>query len=197
MGAEFRAFVDKTCPSFDTRELAREIDARNRREQKEKQSQAQTNPSTGSSGTEQKVAGPKRKTFSLRRYTYHALGDYGSMIRQFGTLDSFSTEPVRSILLPPWSNLMQIIQGELEHRTSKARYRRTDRKKFVRALTQIERREARLRRIRARHPRDDEEAERAPNTLHQHHHVGNSQNKHEHIGTFLRRHFGDPAIKVR
>jgi hypothetical protein len=103
MGAEFRAFVDKTCPSFDTRELARETDARNRREQKEARSQAQTNQSTGSSETGRKVAEPKRKTFSLKRYTYHALGDYGSVIRQFGTSDSFSTEPVRNILSRPLS----------------------------------------------------------------------------------------------
>jgi hypothetical protein len=42
------------------------------------------------------------------------------------------------------------VQGELEHRTRKARYRRTDRKNFQKQLAQIERRTARLRRIRAR-----------------------------------------------
>jgi hypothetical protein len=30
IGAEFRAFSDKTCPAFDTKELAREVGARER-----------------------------------------------------------------------------------------------------------------------------------------------------------------------
>lgn len=34
------------------------------------------------------------------------------------------------------------------------------------------------------------------NTPQEHHHIGLSQNLHEHIGTFLRKHAGDPAIKV-
>ncbi len=92
IGAKFRAFVNKTCTSFDTRELARETDARKRREQKKAQSQPQTNQSAGASVTGKNQA--KRKTFSLRRYTYHAFGDYANTIRQFGTSDSFSTEPV-------------------------------------------------------------------------------------------------------
>ena len=30
IGAKFRAFAEKTCPSFETRELKREMDARKR-----------------------------------------------------------------------------------------------------------------------------------------------------------------------
>ena len=39
---------------------------------------------------------------------------------------------------------------ELEHRSSKSRYRRTSRKEFERQLSQVERRQARIRRIRQR-----------------------------------------------
>jgi hypothetical protein len=66
---------------------------------------------------------------------------------------------------------------------------------FVKQLTGIERREARLRRIRAwlsRQGRSDP----VGGTPQEHHHIGVSQKRFEHIGTFLRRHAGDPAIQV-
>jgi len=92
---------------------------------------------------------------------------------------------------------MPSMQGELEHRTPKARYKRTDRRHFVRQLAQIERRETRIRRIRARLTQNyPNQFERAPDTLRQHHYVGASQNQYEHIGTFLQKYSGDPATKV-
>lgn len=36
----------------------------------------------------------RSKKFSLTSYKYHSLGDYPATIRHYGTLDSFSTEPV-------------------------------------------------------------------------------------------------------
>jgi hypothetical protein len=93
-------------------------------------------------------------------------------------------------------DINQNVQGELEHRTPKSRYRRTDRKLFVRQLAQIERREARLRRIRARLS-NRTQCERVPGKMDQHHHIGVSQNQYEHIGTFLQKNARDPAIKVR
>jgi hypothetical protein len=92
---------------------------------------------------------------------------------------------------------MEFIQMELEHRTPKYRYKRTDKKKpFIKQLARIERREARLRRIRAKLSKDNTR-EAVGNTPHEHHHIGVSQNQFEHLGTFLRDHSGDPAIKVR
>jgi hypothetical protein len=35
------------------------------------------------------------KQFNLNTYKFHALGDYVSMIRMFGTTDSFTTQVVR------------------------------------------------------------------------------------------------------
>lgn len=89
-------------------------------------------------------------------------------------------------------------QGELEHRTPKARYRRTVHKHFVKQLAQIERRATRLRRIRARLVKDGRlRTEQVASTPEEHHHIAASQNEYVHIGYFLQRHSGDPAIEVR
>jgi hypothetical protein len=81
LGKQSRFFADKICPKFDTRELAREADARKRRASK-------SGTATASITTR------KAKTFNLRTYKYHSLGDYGDTIRRHGTCDSYSTEPV-------------------------------------------------------------------------------------------------------
>ncbi|KAH7917303.1 hypothetical protein BV22DRAFT_1135525 [Leucogyrophana mollusca] len=112
-------------------------------------------------------------------YKLHALGDYATTIRRFGTTDSYSTE-----------------LGELEHRTSKKRYCRTDRKQFVEQITRIERREARIQRIRdKRLSRVVVVEEAVARTPEAHFHVAKSQNYPENICLFLRKHTGDPAIK--
>jgi hypothetical protein len=91
------------------------------------------------------------------------------------------------------------MQGELEHRRPKARFKRTDKKReFVRQMARIERREFRLRRIRARlSGKSKMPCEAVGSAPHEHHHIGVSQNNFEHIGTFLQNHAGDPATKVR
>ena len=64
-------------------------------------------------------------------------------------------------------------------------------------LARIERREARLRRIRAKLASAGEsQGEPVERTPQEHHHIGVSQSHHEHIGSFLAKHTGDPAIKV-
>jgi hypothetical protein len=80
LGHLMRDFRDKTCAEFNTTELAREVEARNRRD-------ARTNAPNQSH---------KLKTFNLHTYKFHALGDYVRTIRMFGTTDSFSTQPVRA-----------------------------------------------------------------------------------------------------
>ncbi|KAH6911621.1 hypothetical protein BKA70DRAFT_1423365 [Coprinopsis sp. MPI-PUGE-AT-0042] len=76
------------------------------------------------------VTGKIRKTFNLDTYKYHALADYSSSIRRFGTTDSYSTE-----------------RGESEHLLPKSWYLRTDKKTYTNQLAQIERRWANLRKI--------------------------------------------------
>jgi hypothetical protein len=44
--------------------------------------------------------GSKLKEFNLNTYKYHALGDVANTIREYGTTESYSTEPVSLIPLP-------------------------------------------------------------------------------------------------
>ena len=62
-------------------------------------------------------------------------------------------------------------------------------------LASIERRQARIRRIRARRDALEKE-DPTPNTPEQHHVIGKSQNFPEDITTFVRKNSDDPAAKV-
>jgi hypothetical protein len=118
LGKLLRSFADVTCPAFETRELRREADARARRQLRkvvasqgsldisqlpsqapfrheaslaelvsaQHQSSIQKHPPTGAR---------RLKTFNLNTYKGHSYGDYVKTIREYGTTDSFSTEPVR------------------------------------------------------------------------------------------------------
>lgn len=90
------------------------------------------------------------------------------------------------------------LKGELEHRSPKSRYIRTSRKEFIGQLTKIERRQARLRRIKARRTQKAAHTtqEEVATTPEVHHTIGASQNHPENITLFLQKYSGDPAIKV-
>lgn len=47
------------------------------------------------------VTGRRRKTFNLNTYKIHSLGDYVATIKEYGTTDSYSTEPVRDVSIDP------------------------------------------------------------------------------------------------
>jgi len=64
-------------------------------------------------------------------------------------------------------------------------------------MTQIERRQNHIHRIRAQHPKDGKTAqEDVPNMPEVHHIIGKSQNHPENIPLFLQKYAGDPAVKV-
>ncbi|KAG2113778.1 uncharacterized protein F5147DRAFT_770419 [Suillus discolor] len=192
LGYQFHDFNMHVCCAYDTRELRQEVEARNRQcvKQAVKSSATQKGKQTARAGKQRAMseedhpAKPAKsvhhtKLFNFQTYKFHALGDYVATIRQYGTCDSFSTEP-----------------GELKHHSPKARYCRTDRKLFIKQLARIERRQARIHRITYRvsvHPHI-EVAELATSP-HVHHHIGLSQLSPVHIGSVLRTHQGDPAIK--
>jgi hypothetical protein len=76
------------------------------------------------------------------------------------------------------------------------RYKRTDRKEFVKQLARIERRQARIRRIRPQKPAsqsNDEECAARPEA---HHTIGKTENFPEHLSFFVQKHSGDPAVEV-
>jgi hypothetical protein len=82
LGHVLRKLGQQTAGAYNTLELPREYSARQRRMQagdplKNKQSSA-----------------PKAKGLNLKTYKFHAIGDYGQSIVQFGTVDSYSTQIV-------------------------------------------------------------------------------------------------------
>jgi hypothetical protein len=88
IGVQFRAFADKTCSAFDTHELAREKQARERRQRKK------SKDSNSASGSAPGPLKSRAKKLNIQIYKFHALGDYATTIRTYGTTDSYSTEPV-------------------------------------------------------------------------------------------------------
>jgi hypothetical protein len=85
LGKCMRKFKSYTCKAFQTKELPHEETARRRRK-------AAMDPAG------QQAAGtssdPRTKTLNLQTYKWHALGDYASTIRRYGTTDSYSTQTV-------------------------------------------------------------------------------------------------------
>lgn len=91
---------------------------------------------------------------------------------------------------------MNFEQGELEHRSPKAWYTCTDRKDYIKQITQIEHCEFRLRRIKQKNSQVVPSKDDVARTPEQHYHIGKTQNTPQNIGGFLRDYRGDPAIKV-
>ena len=90
LGKQLRAFQRDTCAGFETLELKREAEARKRREAKQ-------GPVLGTVSSSTTPNQRRRKTLNLQTYKVHALGDYVSTIRMFGTTDSY-TSAIASIL---------------------------------------------------------------------------------------------------
>ncbi|KIO27586.1 hypothetical protein M407DRAFT_23129 [Tulasnella calospora MUT 4182] len=123
LGDELRAFEAYTG-TFETYEMPKEAAARDRRAAGSARKGKLTSQSKND-GT-----GRRRKRFSLRTIKIHLLGHYVSTIRRFGTTDSYSTQV-----------------GELEHRTVKAFYRRTNKQDYVKQTTRLQQRQKRIQRI--------------------------------------------------
>jgi hypothetical protein len=106
VGQQFREFKATVCSAYHMHELPREVEARTRRLAKQTAKQKgkkgkQTSPlleqgEAVESGNAIKNA-RRQKEFNFQTYKFHALGDYVFTIRQYGTVDSYSTEPVRAI----------------------------------------------------------------------------------------------------
>ncbi|KAG2740831.1 hypothetical protein P692DRAFT_20689050, partial [Suillus brevipes Sb2] len=158
LGNHFRQFKATVCATYHTQELDREVDVRSRRLAREAAKRSDTTDKSQSLPIPRQPR--RKKSFNFRTYKFHALGDYVASIRHFGTTDSYSTEP-----------------GELEHRTPKGWYRRTDRRAFVRQLTQIE------------------QVNEITSDPEQHHFIGQSEKMYDDFGHYLRSHAKDPAMK--
>ena len=89
LGNHIRSFVSDTCLAFATKELSREAEARQRR-----QGYQNLSTSNRSDGTAPHGHGQRPKGLNLQTYKLHALADYPSQIRMYGTTDSYSTQSV-------------------------------------------------------------------------------------------------------
>ena len=196
LGNRFREFKEKTCNAYHTQELQRETEARERREEKKKKANTGPEPTLPEKSRKKKR---EPKELKLNTYKFHALGDYVSTIRRYGTTDSYTTQRV-SFHSPPYITLLNVgkHQSELEHRTSKARYTRTTGRLIPRELSKIERRERRIRMIREKMHRSvlQTDLEEIVNDPRAQYNMGKTQNSPVHVPTFLQKNDGDPAVKV-
>ncbi|KAG1843620.1 hypothetical protein C8R48DRAFT_618674 [Suillus tomentosus] len=97
LGEHLRQFKAKVCSIYNTQELNRELDARSRRQAKEAVKWAVNGSQQGATADTLRPAPHqqrRKKSFNLQTYKLHTLGDYVACIRDFGTTDSYSTEPV-------------------------------------------------------------------------------------------------------
>jgi hypothetical protein len=127
LGDKLRAFSQDTCAAFDTKELPREADARFLPVTKQSTSkgsepvhdanadassqvhQAPPNVAAALSAIREQpsfvqTGEPSHVPPGLRSYItykFHSFGDHVSPIRPYGTMDSYSTEPVRNLFNLP------------------------------------------------------------------------------------------------
>jgi hypothetical protein len=89
-------------------------------------------------------------------------------------------------------------QSELEHRTSKARFLRTNGRSIPLQLSKIERRQRYIRAIRGNMHGSPTQSnpEDIVDDPHAQYCIGKTQNSPVHIPTFLQKNEGDPAINV-
>ncbi|KIM57874.1 hypothetical protein SCLCIDRAFT_129484, partial [Scleroderma citrinum Foug A] len=87
---QLHMFVNATCPAFSTQELLREVESRRRHQAREGE-----HDQNHTHGTLTTVTGSHRpKVMNLSMYKLHALRDYPTQIRMYGTTDSYSTQSV-------------------------------------------------------------------------------------------------------
>jgi hypothetical protein len=182
-GNRLRTFKEKTCKMYPTRELEREQAARVRRKSKQQE-------------CDRSARQPKQ--LNLNTYKYHSLGDYVHTIRRFGTTDSYSTQPVSSRRCCVLFVSYEDHQSEREHRTSKARFLRTNGRAIPQQLAGTERWQRHISMI-------HENLDRRPSQIQPdvitndpgvQYNMGKSEKSNVHIPTFLQRNQGDPAVKV-
>ncbi len=95
LGNQLRMFKARTCAFYRTRELPSEMRKRQRKAiEKSKVIVIDVSvPTTGLVDVGSRQI-PKQKEFNINTFKVHALGHYTDSIRQYGTTDSYSTQPV-------------------------------------------------------------------------------------------------------
>jgi hypothetical protein len=108
LGQQLRSFQTETCAKYDTHELKREAEARQRRQAGQGLVPNSTESTSREIGTSNHR---KTKKFNLQTYKVHALGDYVDTIKMFGTTDSYTTAIVCISSLPTCRNEFSVSIG--------------------------------------------------------------------------------------
>src|SRR5262245_9099691 len=93
LGEKLHAFSDQMCPTFATMELHREFNAHICRQTED----FAVSDGTAPSDSCRKGNARLPKSFNLNTYKLHFLGDYVATVCKYGTMDSYSTEPVHHL----------------------------------------------------------------------------------------------------
>jgi len=91
-----RTFKDVVCTAYRTYELPTEEAARGRREAAAAKKAASLPGTTRPKVVKPTSTGRKKRNFNMETYKIHALGDYATAIRRFGTIDSYNSQTVLS-----------------------------------------------------------------------------------------------------
>ncbi|THV02220.1 hypothetical protein K435DRAFT_836569 [Dendrothele bispora CBS 962.96] len=134
IGKLMREFRDKSASDFMTYELPREQQARARRQQ-HAEAQRKELPEAETATTSKARSGlttseHKQRKLNISTYKFHALGDYVSTIKLFGTTDNYSTQT-----------------GELAHRLVKQYYALTNKRNATNQIARRYKREQKLQKI--------------------------------------------------
>ncbi|KAJ2911509.1 hypothetical protein MD484_g8905, partial [Candolleomyces efflorescens] len=188
LGSQLRQFVSTMCAEVETKELAREFDARTRREAKKQQKMAVvkgakrqkiSHPSdvetSGEPDSDKKPSGKQPKTLNLQTYKFHALGHVVRTIKRFGMTDNTSTQ-----------------LSESYHRAPRAHYYRSNKKDVTLTFSRIQMRQARLKRLKQQLLPSNSEG-KPPSPSEAHYFIGKSQNKPVDIPQFVYVHREDPV----
>lgn len=103
LGQALREFEGTVCSAYTTKELPREMAARERKwkAREAAQNDAPPEPSLQPPKNTDCPKPPKEefkqqvRSLNLETYKFHSLGDYVETIRQYGTTDSYNSETVR------------------------------------------------------------------------------------------------------
>ncbi|KAK7685095.1 hypothetical protein QCA50_011932 [Cerrena zonata] len=174
-GIRLRHFATHICPSYDTRELPKEEAARVRRQAKQRTNRV------GEGAPPKPSSTPKTaRSFQLTTYKLHAMGDYVQQIVLFGSTDSYSTQP-----------------GELEHRSVKRYYSRTNKIQPTRQIARIHRRERILSKAltQRKEAREKAREKKSQKSINSHHYISPSRNFPVRLSGWLESHMQDARYK--
>jgi hypothetical protein len=144
-------------------------------------------------------SGARPKAFNMQTYKLHALGDYVSSIKMFGTTDSYTTQIVCMHLHEVASKLLNPLnfQGELAHRLLKMFYQSTNKHDPPKQLAKQERRRTRIRRLQESRNANDNQPAGSLLPLEAHHCLSSYPGIVINLARYLEEHQGDPAVVVR